>query len=151
MKSLSPSCFKCQIMLDISISPRRASVKSSWTLLKALKLPSAPPVASDGSDSVLSQVWNVIVVVPLHDWHQEEAPNVSSISIDGLRNRLWNRARCKYPIHYSSGGRWWGLVAPMWLVLKCFWEFRMFIACVWLVSSDDFHVMWRSVGKICNQ
>lgn len=116
MKSLSPSCFKCQIMLDISISPRRASVKSSWTLLKVLKLPSAPPVASNRSDSVLSWVWNVIIVTALHNWHSEEAPNVS-IFMDGLHNQLCNRAqrkRCAQPIAAQVGDdRVWWLVCGL--------------------------------------
>lgn len=94
MKSLSPSCFKCQIMLDISVSPRHTSVKSSWTLLKVLKLPSALPVESNRSDSVLSWVWNVIVIITLHNWNWEKAPNVFNIFMDGLCDWLCSRARC---------------------------------------------------------
>lgn len=94
MKSLSPSCFKCQIMLDISISPRRAAVKSSWTLLKVLKLPSALPVESNRSDSVLSWVWNGIIIVTPHNRNSEKAPNVFSVFMDGLLNRLCPRAQC---------------------------------------------------------
>lgn len=121
MKSLSPSCFKCQIMLDISISPRRAAVKSSWTLLKVLKLPSALPAESNRSDSVLSWVWNGIIIITPHDQNLEKAPNVLSVFMDGLHNRLCPRARCSCCAeHFVTQMEMMGLGTRTWLFCNSF-------------------------------
>lgn len=148
-------------MLDISISPRRASVKSSWTLLKVLKLPSAPPVASNRSDSALSGVRNVIIVIALHNWHREGAPNVSVFSWMGFR------------IGFATGQDVSAVPNPLPLgwELMGFGDLRVACFAPFLGIQDVYHlrvacftrgspryasiarrswVLWRSVGEICN-
>lgn len=129
------------------------------SLLKVLKLPSAPPVASNRSDSVVSRVWNVIIVTALHNWHSEAAPNVSGVFVDGLHNLLYNRARCR---HHSQLLKWemigfgdvrvahfvpfLGIQDVYHLCVACFtWRTPCYVS-----IARRSQVLWRSVGEICN-